>query len=64
MTRQEIMKDLREIRYYYSRKKGFDELKNEIESNIIAEKVQHYESTLRLRAYKSRKRLEMDILFY
>ena len=30
MTRQEIMKDLREIRYYYSRKKGFDELKNEI----------------------------------
>ena len=40
MTRQEIMKDLREIRYYYSRKKGFDELKNESESNIIAEKVQ------------------------
>ena len=36
------MKDLREIRYYYSRKKGFDELKNEIESNIIAEKVQRY----------------------
>ena len=47
MTRQEIMKDLREIRYYYSRKKGFDELKNEIESNIIAEKVQHYNDAVK-----------------
>ena len=47
MTRQEIMKDLREIRYYYSRKKGFDELKNEIASNIIAEKVQRYNDAVR-----------------
>ena len=47
MTRQEIMKDLREIRYYYSRKKGFDELKNEIESNIIAEKVQRYNDAVK-----------------
>ena len=47
MTRQEIIMDLREIRYYYSSKKGFDELKNEIESNIIAEKVQRYNDAVK-----------------
>lgn len=35
MTKQEIMKDVREIRYYYSRKKSMDEVKNEVGSNIV-----------------------------
>lgn len=47
MTKQEIMKDVREIRYYYSRKKSLDEVKNEVGSSIVAEKAQRYNGVIK-----------------
>jgi len=42
MTLANIRKDLKEIRYYYSRKEAFDKALREVATNSILEKVEKY----------------------
>ena len=43
----EIRKDLKEIRYYYSRKEMFDKAFKEVASNVIYEKVCKYNEAVK-----------------
>lgn len=47
MTKNEIMKDLKEIRYYYSRKDAIREITGEITADVILEKVNKYNMVVR-----------------
>ena len=47
MTKNEIMKDLKEIRYYYSRKDAIREIAGEITADVILEKVNKYNMVVR-----------------
>jgi len=47
MTLNEIREDLKDIRYYYSRKKLFDSVVSEIGSNTIEQKLQRYNEAVR-----------------
>ena len=47
MTKKQIMTDLKEIRYYYSRKETFDEVENELGANAIVDKVKKYNAAMK-----------------
>ena len=47
MTKKQIMTDLKEIRYYYSRKETFDEVENELGANAIVDKVKKYNAVMK-----------------
>ncbi len=47
MTKKQIMADLKEIRYYYSRKETFDEVENELGANAIVDKVKKYNAVMK-----------------
>ena len=47
MTKKQIMTDLKEIRYYYSRKGTFDEVENELGANAIVDKVKKYNAVMK-----------------
>jgi hypothetical protein len=46
LTLAEIRMDLKDIRYYYSRKEIFDKAFKEVVSNSILDKVQKYNNTM------------------
>ena len=58
-----IREDLREVRYYYTRKELFDETFKSISTNVILEKVYRYNEAIRsapyglylLRQYKGKR---------
>lgn len=47
LTLNKIREDLKEIRYYYSRKAMFDECKNKVIGNSITEKARRYNEAVR-----------------
>lgn len=47
MTLNEIREDLKDIRYYYSRKELFDSVVSEIGSNAIQTKLKKYNEAVR-----------------
>lgn len=47
MTRKEIMKDLKEIRYYYSRKKSVKEENNDFYAIKALDKVSRYNDVMK-----------------
>lgn len=48
LTLSAIRKDLKEIRYYYSRQKIFDEATKEVGGNSILEKVYRYNDAIKI----------------
>ena len=47
LTLDKIREDLKEVRYYYSRKKLFDEHSGSISPNAVLEKVQRYNDAVK-----------------
>lgn len=47
MTTEEIRRDLKEIRYYYSRKKRFDGYAEQISQNVTARTAERYNEAVR-----------------
>lgn len=47
MTKLELLKDLKEIRYYYSRKETFDEVESELGENAVVDKVKKYNAVMK-----------------
>lgn len=47
MSLNKIRNDLKEIRYYYSRKEFFDESNREVIGNSVLEKVKRYNETVK-----------------
>lgn len=47
VTLEQIRNDLKEIRYYYSRKKQFDGYAEQISQNVTAEKAERYNEAVR-----------------
>ena len=47
LSLKKIREDLREIRYYYSRKEMFDEAFRQVASNAVSEKVRRYNEAVK-----------------
>jgi len=47
LTLSQIREDLKEIRYYYSRKNQFDEASHQVGPNAVMEKVTKYNAIIR-----------------
>lgn len=47
LSLENIRNDLKEIRYYYSRKEMFDESKNRVIGNSVIEKVNRYNEAIK-----------------
>lgn len=47
MTLDKIREDLKDVRYYYSRRKAFDEASKEVGVNHVVEKVRKYNELIR-----------------
>ena len=48
MTFDEIREDLKDIRYYYSRKDAFEDAENTIGTNAVLQKVNRYNAIVQL----------------